>query len=114
METIIKMFENLNAAIVATDADYKVIYQNEKCRKLFKKAFGTSDYIGRSIHDCHKAETTEIVKTHYKEYLEKTRSLYHYVMDEPTGKITIVNSPFYDDDGEFAGVVEFIFESSLA
>jgi len=34
-------------------------------------------------------------------------------MDEPGGKITVVNSPFYND-GQFAGVVEFIFESSLA
>jgi len=113
METIINMFKNLNAAIVATDADYKVIYQNEKCRQLFKQAFGTSDYIGRSIHECHKAETTELIKTTYQEYLEKTRNLYHYVMDEPGGKITVVNSPFYND-GQFAGVVEFIFESSLA
>jgi len=50
METIINMFKNLNAAIVATDANYKVIYQNEKCKQIFKLAFGTSDYMGRSIH----------------------------------------------------------------
>jgi len=30
-----------------------------------------------------------------------------------SGKLTIVSVPFYDKDN-FAGVVEFIFESSLA
>ncbi len=114
METILNMFKNLNAAIVATDADYKVIYQNEKCRQVFQLAFGTSDYIGKSIHDLHKPETTEIIKIHYQEYQEKTRNLYHYVTDGLDGKITIVNSPFYNDDGEFAGVVEFIFEGTLS
>ena len=114
METIINMFKNLDAAIVATDADYKVIYQNEKSRKVFKLAFGNGDYMGRSIHELHKEETTEKIKTHYQEYLEKKRNLYHYVIDKPDGKVTIVNSPFYTDDGEFAGGVEFIFDSSLA
>ncbi|MBW1813709.1 MAG: PAS domain-containing protein [Deltaproteobacteria bacterium] len=92
----------------------ETILNNEKSRQVFKLAFGTSDYMGRSIHELHKTETTEKIKTHYQEYLEKTRDLYHYVMDKPDGKITIVNSPFYTDDGEFAGVVEFIFDSSLA
>ena len=114
METIINMFKNLNAAIVAADADYKVIYQNKKCKEVFKLAFGTSDYLGRSLHELHEAETTEIIKTHYQEYLQKTRNLYHYVMDKPGGKVTIVNCPFYDDEGHFSGVVEFIFNSSLA
>ena len=35
------------------------------------------------------------------------------MMEEPDGKITIVNVPVYDES-QFAGVVEFIFESSLA
>ncbi len=114
MENIINMFSNLNVAVIATDSHYKVIYQNEKCRRLFKQAFGTGDYIGKSIHECHKAETKEIIETIYQEYQEKTRNLYHYVRDGQNGKITVVNSPFYNDDGAFAGVVEFIFESSLA
>ncbi len=114
METIVNMFKNLNAAIVVADADYKVVYQNEKCRQVFKLAFGTSDYVGRSILELHKEETTEKIKIHYQEYLEKKRNLYHYVIDIPDGKATVVNSPFYTDDGEFAGVVEFIFDSSLA
>ena len=87
--------------------------QNEKCRQLFKQEFGTADYIGRYIYECHKAETTVKIKTFFQEYIEKKRNLDYYVMDEADGKITVVNVPFYNNEDEFAGVVEFIFESSL-
>ncbi len=114
MDTIINMFKHLNAAVVASDADYNVIYQNEKCKTVFKEVFGTSDFIGKSLHEVHKPETNEIIKVHFEEYKEKKRDIYHYVVDKPHGKVTIVNSPYYDNDGVFAGVVEFIFDSSLA
>ena len=42
-----------------------------------------------------------------------TFDLDYYTMDIPDGKLTIVNVPFYEGD-TFAGVVEFIFEGSLA
>ncbi len=29
---VVKMFENVNVAILASDANFKVIYQNERCR----------------------------------------------------------------------------------
>lgn len=107
------MFENINVAILASDSNFKVIYQNEKCRQLLNEAFNRSDYIGADLSECHKPETTEKVKKYFEEYEEKKRLLDYYVMDEPDNKITVVNVPFYDG-GEFAGVVEFIFESSLA
>ena len=34
-------------------------------------------------------------------------------MDEDDGKITVVNVPFYDEQGKFGGGVDFIFESAL-
>ncbi len=114
MENLINMFNNLNVVVVAADADYKVIYQNEKSRRVFKQALGTSDYIGRSLLELHKPETNEKIKTHYREYREKKRNLYHYVMDKPNGKVTVVNSAYYNDDGAFAGVIEFMFDGSLA
>ena len=108
-----KMFENMNAAILACDANFKVIYQNEKCRQLFNEELGRANYIGADLSECHKPETTEKVKGYFKEYKEKERPLDYYVMEESDQKITVVNVPFYAD-GKFAGVVEFIFESSLA
>ena len=113
MIDIPKMFEGLNVAIVAADADYKVIFQNEKFRKLFERVYGRSDYIGSDIREFHKAETNEKIESYFEEYTEQKRNLNYYVRDTPGGKITVVNVPFYDA-GEFGGVVEFIYESSLA
>ena len=59
---ITKMFENLNAAIVASDADFKVVYQNRKCRQLFMEVFSREDYTGVDLSVCHTPETTEKVK----------------------------------------------------
>jgi transcriptional regulator with PAS, ATPase and Fis domain len=113
MSQITQMFEQLNMAILASDANFKVIYQNEKCKQLFEKEFGKADYLGSDIAECHPAEATKKVKNYFKEYENKTRHLDYYVIDEPAGKVTVVNVPFYDGE-TFKGVVEFVFESSLA
>lgn len=112
MVDVRKMFEHINVAILASDANFKVIYQNKKCRQLFEREFERADYTGADLNECHKHETTEKIKGYFKEYKEKKRLLDYYFMDESENKITVVNVPFYDED-EFAGVVEFIFESSL-
>jgi hypothetical protein len=113
MDDIARMFENLNVAILASDAHFKVIYQNVKCRQLFEEELHRADYIGADLSECHKIEATERIKGYFNEYREKKRLLDYYVMDESDHKTTVVNIPFYDKN-EFAGVVEFIFESSLA
>lgn len=107
------MFENLNAAVVASDADFKVIYQNRQCRKMYKEFFNREDYIGADLNECHSPATTEKLKKFFDEYKEKKRDIAHYVMDVPEGKVTVVDVPFYDGD-EFSGVVEFVFPGSLA
>jgi hypothetical protein len=43
---VAKMFENINVAIVASDANYQIIYQNKKCRELFRELFNRTDYVG--------------------------------------------------------------------
>ena len=113
MTDVAKMFENINVAIVASDKNFKVIYQNEKCRELFQQVFNRANYVGSDLSECHKPETAEKVESYCREYREKKRALDYYTMDEPDGTVTVVNVPFYDGD-EFAGLVEFVFESSLA
>ena len=108
-----KMFENTKAAIVASDENFNIIYQNERCRELFKELFDRADYIGSNMAQCHKPETTEKVKALYEAYREKKRFLDYFVMDLPRGKAVLVNIPFYEGE-KFAGVVEFVFEMYLA
>jgi len=109
---IAAMYENLNFAIMASDADFKVIYQNNKCKQLFGKVFGRADYSGSDLTECHSDGATRKVKDYFEQYKTKTLQLDHYVIDEPTGRVTVVNVPFYDGE-TFKGVVEFIFESAL-
>ena len=109
----IKMFDNLNTAIVASDADFKVIYVNPRCVQLFKDLMNMDVFVGQDMSTCHKPETMDKLKALYQEYKQKKHKLDYYTMDIPDGRLTIVNVPFYEGES-FAGVVEFIFESSLA
>ncbi len=113
MVDVAKMFETLNAAVMTSDTNFKIIYANDKCRKRFKKAWNIENLVGTDMADCHKPETMEKLKTLYQEFAEKKKKLHYYTKDIPDGKLTFVDVPFYDGDN-FAGVVEFIFESSLA
>ncbi len=113
MVSVEQMFENLNTAVVACDADFKVTYANEKCKQRFKARLDMEGFVGNHMGDCHKPETMEKLEKLFSEYKEKKKNLDYYTVDIPDGKLTIVNVPFYEGD-TFAGVVEFIFEGSLA
>jgi hypothetical protein len=90
-----------------------VTYANPKCKAVFKALLQMENFVGTNMANCHKPETTDKLEKLFAEYKEKKRNLDYYTMDIPDGKLTIVNVPFYEGD-TFAGVVEFIFEGSLA
>lgn len=113
MADIEKMFDNVEVAIVASDPDFNVIYANERGKKVFKALLNEEGFVGKNMSECHKPETMEKLKVLYQEYRDKKKALDYYTMDIPEGRATIINVPFYDR-GTFAGVVEFVFESSLA
>lgn len=112
MTDMTKIIENLNTATVACDADFKILYANEKCKKMFKASLKVENFVGGSLSDCHKPETIDKLKVLFEEYKQRTRNLDYYTIETPGGKHTLVNVPFYDGD-TFGGVVEFIFESDL-
>ena len=107
-----KMFDNLKVAAIASDPDFNIIYLNKLGEELFKNIMNAENLVGSNMRVCHKPETNEKLEKLFQEYRKRERALDYYVMDIPGGKATIVNVPFYDGD-EFAGVVEFIFESAL-
>ncbi|MBW2610751.1 MAG: PAS domain-containing protein [Deltaproteobacteria bacterium] len=113
MGDVKEMLESLNTAVVACDADFKVTYANEKCKQMFKASMGVEGFVGSHMRDCHKPETMKKLEKLFAEYKEKKRNLYYYTLDTPDGKLTIVNVPSYEGD-TFAGVMEFLFEGSLA
>ncbi|MCF8129179.1 MAG: PAS domain-containing protein [Deltaproteobacteria bacterium] len=113
MKYLNKIFDNIKVAMVVSDPDLNVTYANERCKEVFKALLNEEDFVGKNMRECHKPETIETISALYEEYREKKKSLDYYTMDIPDGKATVVNVPFYDGD-TFAGVVEFVFESSLA
>ena len=113
MGSVEQMFENLNTAVAACDADFKITYANPKYIKMSKDVLQIENFVGNHMADCHKPETMEKLEGLFAEYKEKKKNLDYYTMEIPDGKLTIVNVPFYEGD-TFAGVVEFIFEGSLA
>jgi PAS domain S-box-containing protein len=107
-----KMLDNLKVAAIASDPDFNITYINKRGEELFKAVMNADNLVGSNMRVCHKPETNEKLEKLFQEYRDRERTLDYYVMDIPGGKATIVNVPFYDGD-EFAGVVEFIFESAL-
>ena len=107
-----KILDSLKVAAIASDPDFNIIYLNKRGEELFKAIMNAENLVGTNMRSCHKPETNKKLERLFGEYRKKTRTLDYYVMDVPGGKATIVNVPFYDGD-EFAGVVEFIFESAL-
>jgi transcriptional regulator with PAS, ATPase and Fis domain len=110
---IAEMMGGLNTAIVACDAEFKVTYANPKCKQVFKDLLQMENFVGNNMAACHKPETMGKLEKLFADYREKKKKLDYYTMDGPAGKLTIVNVPTYEGD-RFTGVVEFIFESSLA
>ena len=105
--------DKLNTAVVACDPDFNVTYANPKCKQVFKELLNMENFVGTNMAACHKPETMEKLKKMFQEYKDHKRKLDYYTMDVPDGKLTIVNVPYYDGN-TLAGVVEFIFEGSLA
>jgi PAS domain S-box-containing protein len=107
------VFDNVEVAIVVSDHDFNIIYANDRCKKVFRELFETENFVGKNMRECHKPETMEKLETLYREFRNRRRSSDHFTIEIPGGKATIVNVPFYDGDA-FGGVVEFVFERSLA
>lgn len=113
MGDVENMFENLNTAVVSCDAEFKVTYANKKCKQMFKATMGIEGFVGNHMGECHKPETMEKLKKLFTEYKAKKKNLDYYTLVTSDGKLTIVNTPYYEGE-TFAGVVEFLFEGSLA
>jgi len=112
MIDLVKMFDAVEVAIVASDTDLNIVYANARSRKMFKNQLNQGSLVGRSLTECHKPETVEKIRKLFQEFRNKEKALDYYVMDTPGGKVTIVQVPFYDGS-DLTGVMEFIFESAL-
>ena len=113
MSDTTNVWDNLNTAVVVSDPDFNVTYVNKRAFDLFDELGIVGLKVGRNMHGCHKPETMVILKSLYQDFADKKIKINHMVQESPIGPITIVNAPFFEGD-KLAGVVEMVFEKSLA
>jgi PAS domain-containing protein len=107
------VWDNLNTAVVVSDPDFKVTYANQRAYDLFDELKIAGLKVGKNMAACHKPETMVKLKGIYQDFADKKIKVNYLTMDGPEGVLTIVNVPFYVGD-VLGGVVEMVFESSLA
>ncbi len=107
------VWDNLNTAVVVSDPGFVVTYANKRAYELFDELKIAGLEVGKNMAGCHKPETMVKLKGIYEDFAAKKIKVNYLTMDGPEGTLTIVNVPFYNGDA-LGGVVEMVFESSLA
>ena len=113
MEDIKEAVGALQMPVMAADANMMVFYANDSCKALFKNVLGQEDFVGKHLEGCHPPESFKKLEKLYEDFKSGAKNLSHYTKETPDGKITLVQAPFFKD-GEFAGVIEYIFARDLA
>lgn len=91
--------EAMDAGVTVCDSDLKIVYMNKKSKAAFLD-FGGGDLIGKSLADCHKPESTKIIR---EILASKTPNV--YTVSKKGQKKLIWQGPWFKD-GEVAGLVE--------
>lgn len=114
MSDVSNVWETLNTALIVSDPDFNVTYANQRAYSLFDELKIAGLEVGKNMAGCHQAATMEKLKTIYQDFAAKKIKINYLTMDGPEGTLTIVNVPFYNAGGKLDGVVEMVFEGSLA
>jgi transcriptional regulator with PAS, ATPase and Fis domain len=98
-----EFIENLDGAVIVSDAMGTIIYLNEKAVNNFQKE-GGRELIGKNLKDCHQdhsnARIREMMETHEKNI---------YTIEKKGKKKLIYQAPWFKE-GEFGGLVELSLE----
>jgi PAS domain-containing protein len=113
MSAVNMVWDNLNTAVVVSDPDFNVTYANKRAYELFDELKIAGLEVGKNMAACHKPETMVKLKGIYQDFADKKIKINYLTMDGPEGTLTIVNVPFFVG-GVMGGVVEMVFEGSLA
>lgn len=99
----------LDAVIYVADADFKLVYMNERAAKQYKNP---EELIGKSILDCHKsASAREKIIEVYRKFAAGERQILNYSVKRRTKTIHKVISPLFNGE-TFSGVFEMMYWES--
>jgi DUF438 domain-containing protein len=97
--------DGFGGVITVTDTEGTIVYMNEAGLKLFSRFSGGESLIGKSLFDCHKPESVNKIKE-----LMKNRTTRSYTTVRGGVKKFFHQAPWYNENKEFAGYLELIWE----
>lgn len=96
-------FKNVNFAVTVCDKEGKIIEMNERSKKVNQKP--DENLIGSNVLDCHpEPARTKLVE------LMQTESSNAYTIEKNGVKKLIYQTPWYDESGNYAGLMELSIE----
>jgi transcriptional regulator with PAS, ATPase and Fis domain len=98
-----EFIENLDGAVIVSDATGNIIYLNEKAISNFKEEGGRA-LIGKNLFDCHKESSNQKIREMIAMHSKNV-----YTIEKKGKKKLIYQAPWYHD-GEFGGLVELSLE----
>jgi hypothetical protein len=96
---IAKTFDHIEAAVTICDADFTILYMNEKAGKAFE-AQGGLNLVGTNLGSCHKPESVEKLRG----ILGSARPNVYTISKNGVKKL-IWQGP-WEKDGKISGLVE--------
>lgn len=98
-----KYFEGLgNIAITVSDTEGNILDMNQRSADVNSKG---KKIIGNNLFDCHPERAAAILRNLYAE--EKLNA---YTIEKNGVKKLIYQTPWYDEEGNFGGLIEFSIE----
>ena len=101
-------FEGLPIAITVTDRDLKIIDMNQHSADV--NSHGSKHIIGNDLMGCHNAKSREIIQRMADTH---TNNVYTIEKSTPDGKKIkklIYQTPWYEADGSYGGLMELSME----
>ena len=99
---MLEYFHNVPFSVTVCDKDGKILEMNETAERVLSHG---QHIIGQNLLDCHP----EPARTKLMEML-KNHNLNAYTIEKNGVKKLIYQSPWFDENGEFAGYIELSME----
>jgi PAS domain S-box-containing protein len=97
-------FERMNTAVTVCDTKGVILYMNEKSGKTFAK-YGGKELIGKNLEVCHPGHATDKVNE-----MMRNGTSNSYTIEKHGIKKLIHQTPWYLENGDIGGLVEFSIE----
>ncbi|MCX6246508.1 MAG: PAS domain-containing protein [Bacteroidetes bacterium] len=98
-----EFIENLDGAVIVSDADGTIVYLNDRAANNFQKEGGRS-LIGKNLKDCHKDYSNDKIREMMQSHEKNV-----YTIEKKGKKKLIYQAPWYHQ-GAFGGLVELSLE----